>query len=109
MESCSEMGVFEAVHDLNKKKEPNGGLFSCFFRELELFEKLASGAGDVNSAGDSALTVLDPLHDTGGFGALRAIGALLGVHDLLTVACFGNLRHNLALLVRMFRLARCDA
>jgi hypothetical protein len=61
---------------------------------LELLEELASRAGDVNSARNPALAVLDALHDAGGFGALRTIGALVGVHDLFTVAGLGNLRHN---------------
>ena len=61
--------------------------------KLELFEELAGGAGDVDAAGDTALTVLDALDDAGGLGALRAIGALVSIHDLLTVAGLGNLRH----------------
>jgi len=65
--------------------------------ELEFFVKIAGRAGDVNSAGHSALTILHSLDDTGRFGALRAIRALVGIHDLLTVAGLGNLCHNLAL------------
>jgi hypothetical protein len=61
---------------------------------LELFEEIAGRAGDVNSARNAALTILDALDDAGGFGALRAIRALIGIHDLLAVACLGNLCHN---------------
>ena len=41
---------------------------------LELFEKLACRAGDVDSAGDAALAVFDALHDAGGFAALGTVG-----------------------------------
>jgi hypothetical protein len=66
-------------------------------RGLELFEELAGRAGDINSARGSALTILHALDDAGRLGALWAIGALVGIHDLLTVAGLGNLCHNLAL------------
>ena len=80
------------------------------FRSLELFEELAGRAGDVDSAGGSAFAVLDALYDASGLGALGAIGALVSIHDLLTVAGLGNLRHDdLFSLLRMFRLARWDA
>ena len=61
---------------------------------LKLFEELARRAGDVHSTRNSALTVLDTLDDAGRFGALRTIRALVGIHDLFTVAGLGNLRHN---------------
>src|SRR6266576_303543 len=61
---------------------------------LELLEKIARRARDIHSARSTALTVLDTLDDTGGFGALRTIRALVGIHDLLTVAGLGNFRHN---------------
>ena len=61
---------------------------------LELFEEIARRAGDIHSARSTALTVLDTLDDAGGFGALGTIRALVGIHDLLTVAGLGNLRHN---------------
>src|SRR5665213_847359 len=60
---------------------------------LQLLEKIARGARNVDAAGDVALAVLDALHDAGGLGALGTIGALLGIHDLLAVAGLGNLRH----------------
>jgi hypothetical protein len=62
-------------------------------RGLELFEEFAGRAGDVDSAGDAALAVLDALYDACGLGALGTIGALLGVHDLLAVTGFGDLCH----------------
>jgi hypothetical protein len=61
---------------------------------LELLEEIARGAGDIHSARSTALTVLDTLYDAGGFGALGTIRALVGIHDLLTVAGLGNFRHN---------------
>ena len=61
---------------------------------LEFFEEIARRAGDIYSAGSSALPVLDTLDDAGGFGALGTIRALVGIHDLLTVAGLGNFRHN---------------
>ncbi len=61
---------------------------------LEFFEEVAGRAGDIDSAGDAALTILDPLDDASGFGAFGAVGAPAGVHDLFTVAGLGNLRHG---------------
>jgi hypothetical protein len=78
-------------------KEPMSGSFVMCFRDsicLELFEEIARRAGDIHSARSTALTILDTLDDAGGFGALGTIRALVGVHDLLTVAGLGNLRHN---------------
>src|SRR2546426_973790 len=61
---------------------------------LEFFEEITRRAGDIHPARSTPLTILDALDDAGGFGALRTIGALVGIHDLLTVAGLGNLRHN---------------
>jgi hypothetical protein len=61
---------------------------------LEFFKEIARRAGDIHSARSTALTVLDALDDAGGFGALGTIRALVGIHDLLTVAGLGYLRHN---------------
>ena len=61
---------------------------------LEFFEEIACRAGDIHSAGSTALTVFDTLDDAGGFGALRTVGALVRIHNFLTVAGLGNLRHN---------------
>ena len=63
-------------------------------RKLELLKKIAGGAGDIDPARDATLAVLDPLHNAGGFAALGAIGALVGVHFLLAVAGLGNLCHG---------------
>ena len=66
-----------------------------FWGLLELLEEVASRAGDVDSAGDAALTVLDALYDSCGLGALGAIGALVCIHDLGAVTCLGNFSsHN---------------
>ena len=61
---------------------------------LELLEEIARGAGDIHSARSITFTVLDALDDAGWFRALRAVRALVSIHDLLTVAGLGNLRHN---------------
>ena len=61
---------------------------------LEFFEEIARRAGDIYSAGRTPLPVLNTLDDAGGFGALGTIRALVGIHDLLTVAGLGNFRHN---------------
>ena len=61
---------------------------------LEFFEKVARRAGDIHPARNSTLTVLDALDDASGFGALRTVGALVRIHNFLTVAGLGNLRHN---------------
>src|SRR5260370_22184029 len=79
-----------------RDKSPLPGLYRVpqFLMSLELFEEVACRAGDVDSAGGAALAVLGALDNAGGFGALRAVAALVSIHDLLTVAGFGNLRHN---------------
>ena len=61
---------------------------------LQLFVKLAGRAGDENSAGNVALTVLHTLHDPGGLATLRTVGALGRIHYLLAITCFSNLRHG---------------
>jgi hypothetical protein len=78
------------------KKEPEKRALSHKANRnwLEFFEEIACRAGDVYSAGCTALAVLHTLHDAGRFGALRTVGALVGIHYLLTVAGLGNLRHN---------------
>ena len=65
---------------------------------LEFFEEFASGTGNEDSAGSSALTVFDALNNARGFAALWAIRALGGVHYFLAVRCFGNLGHNCLLI-----------
>lgn len=60
---------------------------------LQLLVEVASGAGDVNAAGNSALPILYPLHNSGGLAAFGTIGALGRIH-LGTVSGFGNLGHS---------------
>jgi hypothetical protein len=79
------------------KKAPILGLFLSIPSELEFFDEVADRAGDIDSTRSSPLAVFHPLHDTRRLRALGAVGALLCVHDLLTVAGLGNLCHNLAL------------
>ena len=66
----------------------------CTKKNLEFLEEIARRTGDVHSARSTTLTVLDAFDDASRFGALRTIGALVGIHDLLTVAGLGNLCHN---------------
>ena len=61
---------------------------------LEFLEKITGRAGDVDATRRATLPIFDPLYDTGGFGALRTICALVRVHNFLAVAGLGNLRHN---------------
>ena len=58
---------------------------------LQLFEKLARRARDIDPAGDAAFAVFYPLDDAGGLATLGAIGALGGVHDLFAVSCLCDL------------------
>jgi hypothetical protein len=69
-------------------------LYDFNSKVLEFFEEIAGRTGDIHSARNSALTILHAFDDTGWFGALRTIRALVGIHDLFTVAGLGNLRHN---------------
>ena len=77
-------------------KEPAWGSSSYRLSSnyLEFFKEIARRARDIHSAWSTALAVLDALDDAGRFGALGTIRALVGIHDLLTVAGLGNLRHN---------------
>src|SRR5271165_3167173 len=80
---------------MQEARPVTGGL--CIFIlmvRLEPFVEFASGAGDVDSAGNAALAVLYPLDDAGGLAALRAVGALGGVHYFLTVCGLRNLGHD---------------
>ena len=61
---------------------------------LQLLVKLAGGAGNENPAGGAAFAVLHPFDDARGLAALGAVGALGGVHYLLTVSSLGNLGHS---------------
>ena len=61
---------------------------------LEFLEKITRRAGDIYSAWNATLPVFDPFHDTSWFGTLRTVRALVGVHDLFTVAGLGNLCHS---------------
>jgi hypothetical protein len=61
---------------------------------LQLFKKLASRAGNENPTRNSALPILHPLHNACRFPTLGAISALGGVHYLLTVCRFSDLRHR---------------
>src|ERR1700722_1577059 len=58
---------------------------------LQLLEKFAGGARNVNAAGDAAFAVFYALDDAGGLATLRAIGAFGGVHHLLAVSGFCDL------------------
>src|SRR5438270_12815156 len=60
---------------------------------LQLFVKLAAGAGNKDTAGNVAFAVLDALYDPGGLTALGTIGALGSVHYFLAVCRLGDLGH----------------
>jgi hypothetical protein len=67
---------------------------SMLLLELKLLEELTCRARDIHSARRTAFTVLDAFHNAGWLGALRAVCALVCIHDLLSVAGLGNLCHN---------------
>jgi hypothetical protein len=97
-----------AVLIAGMKKLPKSGAFFMPISRcgLELFEEVAGRAGDVDSAGGSALAVLDPLDDAGWFGALGTVGALGGIHCFLTVAGFGYFCHDETPLMLKFGVSR---
>ena len=64
---------------------------------LQLLVKFTTRAGNINSARNTALPILGPLHDARIFPAFRASGGFAGVHDLLSVGCLCDLRHVLLL------------
>jgi hypothetical protein len=70
---------------------------ACQFHRLEFFVELASGAGDEDSTGNTALAILHPLYDARGLAALGAIRTLGCVHDFLTICGFRNLYCHLLL------------
>lgn len=78
------------------KRAHLGSFVMCFRNRnySEFFKEIARRAGDIHSARSTALAVLDTLDNACGFGALGTIRALVGIHDLLTVAGLGYLRHN---------------
>jgi hypothetical protein len=55
--------------------------------------EFAARAGNENAAGGAAFAVLHPLYNARRLAAFRAIGALRGVHNLLTVCSLCDLRH----------------
>jgi len=72
---------------------------------LKLFVKFASRARDVDPARNTALAILGALYYACVLPALGAGGGFAGVHDLLAVGCFCDLRH-LLLLTGMCRQPR---
>ena len=89
--------AFRTQGNAHDKSPSPGPWSSALYQELEALELLvevAGRAGDVDSAGDSALAVLDALYDADGFGALGTVGALGGIHCFLTVAGFGYFCHD---------------
>jgi hypothetical protein len=72
----AEAYIFTSFFVGGRGKARRGGralLFEAYW-SLELFVKFAGRAGDVDSAGDAAFTVFDPLDDAGGFVALGTVG-----------------------------------
>ena len=86
------------TNDAKREKARHmAGLFGdqSLNERLEFFVEVADRAGDVDSAGDAALTVLDALDDTRGLAALRTVGRLRRVHYFFTVTSFCDLSHCL--------------
>ncbi len=61
---------------------------------LEFFEKLAGGAGDIDSAGDAALAVLHALDDARLFATLGAVGRFGRVHYFFAISGFCYFCHD---------------
>src|SRR5260370_14223576 len=70
---------------------PASGTKKLETKFLQLFKKLASRAGNINSAWHAPLTVFHALDDASRLAAFRAIRALARVHHLLTIRCFSDL------------------
>jgi hypothetical protein len=60
---------------------------------LKFLVEIAHRARDVNSAGNTALTILYALDDARCFAAFGTVGRLRRVHYLLAITCFCNLCH----------------
>ncbi len=65
--------------------------------------ELTGGAGDIYAAWCSALPILYPIHNAGGFAALGAIRALGCIHDLLPVSRLRYFCHAASLLLEKER------
>ncbi len=76
-----------------------GFLFRNLKCRLKFLKEIAGRTGDIDSAGDAALAVLDALHDARGLAAFGAVRRLRCIHDLLAVASFCNLCHSLEFLL----------
>ena len=76
------------------------------YGRLKLLKEIAGGAGDVDTARDTALAIFNAFHNPCRLGALRAVRTLIRVHDLLAVTGFGNLCHGLTLLEWLCRAPR---
>lgn len=61
---------------------------------LEFFEEFASRTRNVNSAGNTALTVFHSLHNARCLAALGTIRTLAGVHNLFSIRCFSYFCSN---------------
>jgi hypothetical protein len=81
--------VAELEFDRSDRDAPRG-----FSPGLELLVEFANRAGNIYSARDTALTILDPFHNARRLPALRTIGALRRVHYLLAICCLGDLSHE---------------
>ena len=64
------------------------------FDGLQFFEEFASGARDIDAAGDVAVPVLNAFYDARRFATLRAIRALGSVHHFLAISGLGDLGHR---------------
>ncbi len=62
--------------------------------KLELFEKFAAGAGDVDSARHAAFAVLGAFNDASLLAAFWAVSRLGSIHHFFTVSGFCNFSHG---------------
>ena len=96
-DDCGAKSVGESVFPRKKNPVPkhrSSWTFRSKLRLLQAFEEIAGRAGDVDATGRAALAILHALYDACRLAALRAVGALGGVHCFLAVTGFGNLCHD---------------
>jgi hypothetical protein len=63
---------------------------------LQLLEKFAARARNVDPAGDAAFAIFHALNDAGFFAALGTCGRFRGIHDLFPVGCLCNFCHSVS-------------
>ena len=85
---------------VNEKSRCVGSTTAAYYLDasgLQLLVEIACRARNVHAAGDVSLAVFHAFNHAGGLAALRAIGALGGIHHLLAVCGFCDLGYSVLL------------